>query len=152
MNKWIGVCLVGIGAEIFAFAGTTMLTAALGIPSMFAPLVPHIAGIIAESLGDAVLAVGQLGAVERAAAHLGGEVGASNAENLLYHNVVDALLQVGYLLFETRQQPFGNLTQKDAALTAGVEKSCLRTAEQFLRKQVEHPIGEFRRREDLIAA
>ena len=62
-----------------------------------------------ESCADTVLAVGLLSAVEGAAAHLGGEVGAGNAENLLGHNVVDALLQVGNLLFETREQPFGNL-------------------------------------------
>ena len=92
MNKRIGVILTCVGAKIFAFTGTAMLTAALGIPSVFASLIPHIAGIIAKGLGDAVLSVGQLGAIECAAAHLGGEVGASNAKDLFGHYMVDTLL------------------------------------------------------------
>ena len=82
-----------------------------------------------ESRTDTVFAVGQFGTVERAAAHLGGEVGAGDAEDLPGHDVVDALLQVGDLLFETRQQTFGNLAQEDAALAAGIEKPRLGTAE-----------------------
>ena len=120
MDKGIGVIFAGIGAEIFAFAGAAMFTATLGIPCMSTPLVPHIAGIVAEGPGDAVLAVGQLGAVECAAAHLGGEVGAGNAEDLLGHNMVDTLLQVGNLLFQAYEQPFGNLAQEDSALATGV--------------------------------
>ena len=103
MNKRVGVTFACVSTQIFTFAGTTMLTAALGIPRVSAPLVPHIASIIAESLGDAILAVGQLGAVERPAAHLGGEVGASNAEELLGHNMVNTLLQVGNLLFQSNE-------------------------------------------------
>ena len=133
MDKGIGVSLAGVGAKVLALAGATMLTAALDIPSMFASLVPHIAGVVAEGLGDAILAVGQLGAVKRPAAHLGGEVGAGNAEELLGHNMVDTLLQVRNLLFLANKQSFGNLTQKHAALAARVEKACLGAAEQFLR-------------------
>ena len=152
MDKGIGVTLSGVGTEIFALAGTTMFTAALDIPGVFAPLIPHIASIIAESLGDAVLAVGQLGAVERAAAHLGGEVGAGYAKDLLGHNMVNTLLQVRNLLFQTNEQAFGNLAQKHTALAARVKEACLWAAEQFRRQQVKHPVGEFRRREHLVAA
>lgn len=133
MDKGVGITLAGVSAEIFAFAGTAMFTAALGIPCVFASLVPHIASVVAESLGDAVLAVGQFGAVERAAAHLGGEVGAGNAEDLPGHNMVDTLLQVRNLLLQAYKQSFGNLTEKHTALAARVKKACLWTAEQFLR-------------------
>ena len=104
-----------------------------------------------ESRTDTVFAVGQFGAVERAAAHLGGKVGAGDAEDLLGHDVVDALLQIGDLLFETRQQPFRNLAQEDPALAAGVEEARLRTAEQLLRQQIEHSVGQLGRGEDLVA-
>ena len=152
MDKGIGVTLAGVGAEVLAFAGTAMLTASLGIPSVSAPLVPHIASIVAEGLGDAVLAVGYLGAVECAAAHLGGEVGAGNAEDLLGHNMVDTLLQVGNLLFQAYEQPFGNFAQEHAALAAWVEKARPARPEQLRWQQVEHPIGQLRRGKDLIAA
>ena len=109
MNKGVGVALAGVGAEVLAFAGTAMLTAALGVPFVLAALIPHIAGVALKSLADAVFAVGMLGAVERAATHLGGEVGAGNAKQLLGHDVVDALLQVRDLLLQSSQQPLGGL-------------------------------------------
>ena len=92
MDKWIGVGLAAVGAEVFAFAGAAVLAAALRVPGVLAPLVQQVALCISKSGADAVLAVGLLGAVERPAAHLGGEVGASDAEDLLGHHVVDALL------------------------------------------------------------
>ena len=101
MNKRIGVGLAGVGTEVFALAGAAVHASALLVPSVTAAIVPQVALRVTESRADAVLTVGLLGAIERAAAHLGGEVGAGNAENLLGHDVVDALLQVGDLLFET---------------------------------------------------
>ena len=151
MDKGVGVALAGVGAEVFAFAGAAMLAAALGIPGVAAALVPHVAGIAAEGLGDAVLPVGALGAVERAAAHLGREVGAGNAEELLGHDVVDAPLQVGYLRLQSDEQPLGNLAQENAALGAGVEEARAAGAEQLLRQQVEHAAGQLGRGEDLVA-
>ena len=151
MDKGIGVSLVAVGAEVLAFAGSAMFTAALRIPNVVAPLVQQVALPVAEGSTDAVLSVGLFRAVERPAAHLGGEVGASDAKDLLGHHVVDALLQVGYLLFEPCKQPLGNLPQKDATLAAGVEKACLRTAEQLMRQQVEHTVGQLRRSENLVA-
>ena len=151
MDKGIGVGLAAFGAEILALAGSAMLAAALRIPGMAAEFVQQVALCVAESRADAVLAVGQLGAIECPAAHLGSEVGAGNAEDLLGHYVVNALLQVWYLLFKPCKQPLGNLTQKDTALAAWVEEARLRAAEQLLRQQVEHTVGQLRRGEDLIA-
>ena len=151
MNKRIGVGLAGVGAEVFALTGAAVHATAAGIPRVAAAVVAEIALHVTESRTDAVLAVGQFGTVERAAAHLGGEVGAGDAENLPRHDVVNALLQVGNLLFETRQQPFGDLAQEDPALAAGIEKPRFGTAEQLLRQQIEHSVGQLGRGEDLIA-
>jgi len=152
VNKRIGVGLAGVCAEVFALTGTAVFAAALRIPRVAAAVVAKIALHVMKSRADTVFAVGQFGAVERATAHLGSEVGAGDAENLLGHDVVDALLQVGNLLFETRQQPFYNLAQEDAALAAGIEKPRFGTAEQLLRQQVEHSVGQLGRGENLVAA
>lgn len=133
MNKRVGVGLAGVGAEVFALTGAAVHATAAGIPRVAATVVEDMALPVAEGRTDAVLAVGQFGAVERAAAHLGGKVGAGDAEDLPGHDVVDALLQIGDLLFETRQQPFGNLAQEDPALAAGIKESRSGTAEQLLR-------------------
>ena len=151
MNKRIGVGLAGVGTKILALTGSTAFAAALRVPRVAAAVVTQIALHIMESRTDTVFAVGQFGTVERAAAHLGGEVGAGDAEDLLGHDVVDALLQIGNLLFETRQQPLGDLAQEDPALAAGVEEARLRTAEQLLRQHVEHSVGQLGRGEDLVA-
>ena len=103
MNKWIGVGLPGIGAEILAFAGTTMFATTLCVPYMVASVISQIALNIMECCSNTIFTIGLLGAIECAAAHLGCEVGTSNAEDLLCHDVVDALLQVGCLLFEACQ-------------------------------------------------
>ena len=151
MNKRIGVGLAGVCAEILALTGTAVFAATLRVPRVATAVVAQIALHVMESRTYAIFAVGLLGAVERAAAHLGGEVGAGDAENLLGHDVVDALLQVGDLFFEARQQPFGDLAQEDPALAAGIEKPRFGTAEQLLRQQVEHTVGQLGRGEDLVA-
>lgn len=134
MNKGIGVGLAAVGAEVFAFAGAAVLAAALRIPGVLAAVVQQVALLVAESGGDAVLSVGEFGAVERPAAHLCGEVGTGDTEDLSGHNVVNALLQVGNLRFQPGKQPLGNLAQEDATLRTRVEKACFRTAEQLLRQ------------------
>ena len=151
MNEWVCIAFNGFNAVVLGTIGTTMLTFAVH-PIVCASQVTQIALHVTESCADTVLAVGLLGAVEGAAAHLGGEVGAGDAENLLGHNVVDALLQIGDLLFETRQQPLGDLAQEDAALRAGVEEARPGAAEELLRQQVEHTVGQLGRGEDLVAA
>jgi hypothetical protein len=144
MDKRIGVTLSGVGSKVLALAGTTMFTAALSIPTVSAPLIPYITSVVAEGLGDAILAVGQLGAIDCAATHLGCEVGAGYAKDLLGHNMVNTLLQVGNLLFQANKQPFGNFAQKYTTLAARIEEPRLRAAEQFRRQHVDHPVGQLR--------
>ena len=151
MNKRVSVGFAGVGAEILTLTGAAVFATALRVPLVATAVVTEIALHVVKSRADAVLAVGQFGTVERAAAHLGGEVGAGDAENLLGHDVVDALLQVGDLFFEARQQPFGDLAQEDPALAAGIEKPRFGAAEQLLRQQVEHTVGQLGRGEDLVA-
>ena len=151
MNKRIGVGFAGVGAEILTLTGAAVFAAALRVPRVATAVVAQITLHVVENRADTVFAVGLLGAVERAAAHLSSEVGAGDAENLLGHDVVNALLQVGDLLFETRQQPFRNLAQEDPALAAGIEKPRIGTAKQLLRQQVEHSVGQLGRGEDLVA-
>lgn len=120
MDKGIGVGFADVGAEVFAFAGTAALAAALRVPSVVASLVQQVALLVAEGGADAILAIGLFGAIERPAAHLSSEVSAGNAEDLSGHNVVDTLLKVWKLRFQPCQQPLGNLAQEDATLAARV--------------------------------
>lgn len=100
MDKGISVGFNGFYAVVLGTVGATMFTLAV-LPRVAATVVEDMALPVAEGRADAVFAVGLFGAIERAAAHLGSEVSAGNAKNLLGHNMVDALLQVGDLLFET---------------------------------------------------
>lgn len=129
MNKRVGVGLAGVGAEVFTLTGAAVFATAAGIPRVAATVVEDMALPVAEGRADAVFAVGLLGTVEGAAAHLGGKVGAGDAEDLLGHDMVNALLQVGDMLFETRQQPFRNLAQEDPAFAARIEKPRFGAAE-----------------------
>ena len=151
MDKGISVGFNGFYAVVLGTIGTTMFTLAV-LPSVLAAHVAQVALSIIEAGCHTILTIGLFGAIERAATHLGGEVSAGNAEDLLGHNVVDALLQVGNLLFQPCQQSFGNLTQEDSALAARVEKARLAGTEQLLWQQVEHSVGQLGRGEDLIAA
>ena len=151
MDKRISVGLDSFYSVVLSAVGTTMLTFAV-LPSVLASHVAQVALCVIETGGHTILTIGLLGAIERATTHLGGEVGAGDAEDLLGHNMIDALLQVGNLLFKARQQPFGNLTQEDTAFAARVEEARLAGAEQFLRQQVEHSVGQLGRGENLIAA
>ena len=92
MNKWIGVGLAGIGAVVFAFASSAMDAAAFVVPCVVAPLIQQVALQVMKGGADAVLAIGQLSAIECATAHLGSEVGTGDAEDLLCQDVVNPLL------------------------------------------------------------
>ena len=150
VNKRVGVGLNTFNTVILGTVGTTMLTFAV-LPSVLAAQIAQVALCIIKTSGHTILTIGLFGAIERAATHLGGEIGTGDAEDLPGHDVVDTLLQVGDLLFETRQQPFRNLAQEDAALAAGIEKPRIGTAEQLLRQQVEHTVGQLGRGEDFVA-
>ena len=151
MDKRIRIGLNGFYAVVLSSVGTTMLTLAV-LPNVLAAHIAQVTLNIVESRTDAILAVGLFGAIECAAAHLSGEIGAGNAEDLFGHNMVDALLQVWNLLFQPYQQPFCNLAQEDTAFAARVEEACLAGTEQLLWQQVEHSVGQLGRGEDLIAA
>ena len=151
MDKRISVRFDSIYAVVLGSVGPTMFTLAV-LPSVLATHIAQVALRIVEKGGHTILTIGLLGAIERAAAHLGGEVGAGNAEDLLGHNMVDALLQVWKLLFQPRQQPFGNLAQKNTAFATRVKKARFAGTEQLLWQQVEHSVGQLGRGEDLIAA
>ena len=131
MDKRISVGFNCFYAVVLGAVSTTMLTLAV-LPSVLASYVAQVTLHIIETGGHTILAIGLLSAIECAAAHLGGEIGAGNAEDLFGHNMVDALLQVGNLLFQPCQQPFGNLAQKDTALAARVKEARLAGAEQLL--------------------
>ena len=66
--------------------------------------------------------------------------------------MVNALLQVGYLVGQTVNQPLGYLAEEHPALGAGVEETGAGTAEELLRQQVEHLVGQLRRREHFVVA
>ena len=151
MDKRISVGLNGFYAVVLGTVGPTMLTFAV-LPSVLASHIAQVALRIVETGGHTILTIGLFGAIECATTHLGGEVGAGNAEDLFGHNMVDALLQVGNLLFQPCQQPFGNLAQKDTAFAARVKKARLAGTEQLLWQQVEHSVSQLGRGEDLIAA
>ena len=151
MDKRISVGFNCFHAVILGTVGTTMLTFAV-LPSVLASHIAQVTLHIIETGGHTILAIGLLGAIECAAAHLSGEVGAGYAEDLLGHNMVDALLQVGNLLFQPCQQPFGNLAQEDTAFATRVKKARLAGTEQLLWQQVEHSVSQLGRGEDLIAA
>ena len=61
-----------------------------------------------------------------------------------------ALLPVWEVSFQPLVEPFGNLPQKDAALAAGVQKGNGRVGKKLLREQIQHGVGNLRRREHLV--
>ena len=65
--------------------------------------------------------------------------------------MVDALLPIGDLRFQSLVEPPGNFAQKHAGLAGRVEKPGLGIAPERLRQEVQHLIGQLRRREDLVA-
>ena len=131
MYKRIRIGLNRFYAVVLGTIGATMLTLAV-LPNVLASHIAQIALCIIETGGHTILTIGLFGAIECAAAHLGGEVGAGDAEDLFGHNMVDALLQVGNLPFKPCQQSFCNLTQEDTAFAARVEEACLAGTEQLL--------------------
>ena len=70
----------------------------------------------------------------------------------MWHDVVDAFLQVGNLVGQACYQSLGNLSKKDATLGARIKELCLRASEQLLRQHVQHLIGKLWRREHFVVA
>ena len=69
-------------------------------PCVLDALEPDVAVVAVEGLGDGVLAVGALRAVDAPAGQQAGELGDADAEDLLGQDVIDALLEVGDLVLE----------------------------------------------------
>ena len=108
--------------------------------------------VLVVKLRDAILAAGTLRTVETTAAHHGGQTSDGDTIKLVMHNVVDALLKVWNRVCQAFYQSLGNLSQKDAALRAGIKKPRVGTLEQLLRQHVEHLVGQLRRCEHLVVA
>jgi hypothetical protein len=71
---------------------------------------------------------------------------------LLGEEVIDARLPVGEVIFQAHHQPFGDLTQENARLGGGVEKSGGLVAPDVAGQQIEHLVDEVGRGENLVAA
>ena len=69
---------------------------------------------------DRILAVGVFGTVDAAPGQQAGQFGDGDAKELLVEDVVHPLLQIGDLVLQPRQQPFGDLPQKYAGLARRV--------------------------------
>ena len=150
MNKLVGMGFQFVASVINFLRGSTITALAL-YPCMADVAIADVASLIVE-LRNAVLAAGIFRAVEASTAHHGGQPGDGNSKKLMVHDVVDTLLLVGYLVSQANNQPFGYLTQEDAALGARVEETRIGTLEQFLRQHVQHLVGQLRRGEHFVVA
>lgn len=139
-----------VASVIDLLAGAAILTFPL-YPRVLDVTIADVAILIVE-LRNAILAAGTLRAVETTAAHHGGQSGDGDTIKLMVHNVVDALLQVWDGFCQTFYQPFCNLSQKDAALRAGVKELGVRTQKQLLRQHVQHLVGQLRWGEHFVVA
>ncbi len=148
--------LVGVGFEFLAAFVVGFVRPAEGaaavLPGMFDALEADVAFGGVKGLADGILAVGGLGAIDRAARKQAGQLGDGDTEELVFHDVVDTLLAVGDFGLQPLVEPAGNLTQKHARLAGRVEKSGLFVAPELFRQQIKHPVHQLQRREHLVAA
>ncbi len=147
--------LIGVGFQ-FRAAGVVGLVgaaedAAAVFPGVLNAPVADIAVWVVKGGADRILAVGSLGAVERTARHQPGQLGDGDAEELVFHNMVNPCLPVRDFGFQSLVQPLGDLAQEHARFAAGVEKAGIGIAPQLSRQQVQHLVSQLRRREHLIA-
>ena len=150
MNKLVSMGLQIVASVIDLLAGAAILALTLH-PCMPDVTIANVTILIVE-LRNAILAAGTLRAVETTAAHHGGQTSDGDTIKLVMHNVVDALLKVWNRVCQAFYQSLGNLSQKDAALRAGVKELGVRTLEQFLWQHVQHLVGQLRWREHLVVA
>ena len=64
--------------------------------------------------------------------------------------MVNAFLEVRDLGFETFEEPFGDLAEKDSGLGGGIEKGGIGIAPKLLREKVKHLVNEPGGCEDFI--
>ena len=139
-----------VASVINLLAGSAIQALALR-PRVLDVTIADVAILVVE-LRDAILAAGTLRAVETTAAHHGGQTSDGDTIKLVMHNVVDALLKVWDGFYQALYQPFGNLSQKDTALRAGVKELGVRTPKQLLRQHVQHLVGQLRWGEHFVVA
>jgi len=140
VDEFIRVCL-----KLFAAFVVSLVCPAGGASAVF-PLVldapkADVALRIIEGGADRVFPVGDFGAVQGAARHQTGELCDANPEELVLHDVVDALLPIGDLRFQPLVEPPGDLAQEHAGLAGWVEKSGFWIAPEFLRQEIQHLVG-----------
>jgi hypothetical protein len=106
-----------------------------------------------------VLTVGPLRAVEAAPCDEAGQLGDPDAEDLLGQDVVDPLLQVRELVGQSLDEPLGDLAEEDSGLRERVEVGQRRVGPDVravmisspgLSDEIEHPVRELGRGEDLV--
>ena len=126
---------------------------------MIHSLKPDIAVSTIETLRNRVYTIGMLRAVKTAASQQAGEVGDTDTEYLLGQNMVDAILEVRYLICQALRKPTGDLTQEDSRLGTWIEKLGRLIGPKICAavicrprfgQGIKHPVSEFRRGEDFI--
>src|SRR5258705_9968173 len=91
-------------------------------PRVLQPLKPDVASVVGEALGDGVIALCVLRAVQASPRQQTCELRDPDAEHLLRQDVVYARLQVRYLLCQPHGQAAGYLSQEYSGLRTRVEK------------------------------
>ena len=148
MYKLVGILFGGAVSVVNLLAGSAVLALAVH-PGVGDGFVLHVALLVVEA-ADAVAAVGCLAAIEGAAAQQRGQLRQGHAKHLTMHDVVDALLPIGYLVVEAAVQPLYDFAQKDAAFAGRIKKGRRWIAKEFLRQEIQHLVRDFRRREHLV--
>jgi hypothetical protein len=82
----------------------------------------HYVAVFIIKMGYGIAVVGGLTAVERPARQQPREFGYGNAIELMMKDVVDALLQIGYLLSKTSNQSLCYLAKKHACFAGRIKK------------------------------
>ena len=106
-----------------------------------------------------MLARGIFGAVDASTCHVGREPGDADAEDLIGQNVVDALFEVGDLVFQTMCEAARDLTQEDTRLGYRIQERHTGIGPEVrsvvihcpcLGEGVEHSVGQLGRSKDFI--
>ena len=150
VNKLVGI-LFGLVASVIDFLGGSAVAALAVRPCVAERTIVDVATHGVEA-ADTERAVGILGTIDTAAREVGSQLGDGDAEHLLAQDMLDALLAVGHPRLQPSVEPLDNLAEEHARLRHRVEKGSGGRREQLLRQEVEHLIGQRRRREHLVVA
>jgi hypothetical protein len=151
VDEFVSVAFQSLLSCLFSIGGLrgAAKDAFAALPSMCDVFVADVAlGIVKTN--DGVRPIGVFGAVHSAAGEEGRQLRNGDAEELISENVFQALLPIWEVSFQPLVEPFGNLPQKDATLAAGVQKGNGRVGKKLLREQIQHGVGNLRRREHLV--